>query len=116
PVAAGDLAGPGAALVFEARAGRDYALAVDGANGFTTGFTLDLELAVAEPPRLTAAMGVDGRLQLAGAPLPPGRWVLESSPDLRDWSEAGQVPAGTPPAVSLPAEVAARFYRLRRVD
>lgn len=116
PVAAGDLAGPEPALTFEVRAGRDYAIAVDGANGFTTGFALDLVLAVAEPPRLTPVLGADGLLQLAGEPLPPGNWVLESSPDLRDWSGAGPVVAGTRPAVFLSTEAAARFYRLRRVD
>lgn len=117
PVVAGELSGVTSVLSFEAQAGRDYAIAVDGANGFTTEFALDLALAaVVPPPRLTPALGVDGTLRLGSTPLPPGNWVLESSVDLRDWAEPLPVAGGTLPEVSLPATSTARFYRLRRVE
>jgi hypothetical protein len=117
PVAAGELAEPTSTLSFDAQAGRDYAIAVDGANGFTTEFKLDLALAVAvAPPRLTPALGNGETLQLATTPLPPGNWVLESSADLQDWSEVQPVAGGTVPSVALTAGTGVRFYRLRRTD
>lgn len=117
PVVAGELTGQTSTLSFEAQAGQDYALVVDGANGFTTEFTLDLSLAtVLAPPQLTPSLASDGRLQLATTPLPPGNWVLESSADLRDWSEPEPIATGSIPTVSVPNGITSRFYRLRRVD
>ena len=108
-----------APLRFVARAGRDYALALDGVSGDASNFQLTLQMG-SEPPAPALALlplGDQG-IRLTTSALPPGEWGLEESFDLRDWFPVMNLQPSGPKEIDLFPDTRqpAIFYRVRRQD
>ncbi|MBL9174705.1 MAG: hypothetical protein JNL10_14300 [Verrucomicrobiales bacterium] len=108
-----------APLRFLARAGREYAFALDGMSGDTSEFRLALQLSSETVvPTLRVFPVGDSGVRLTAAALPPGLWGLEESFNLRDWFPVMNVQTPDPMVTDLPQdpEQPVRFYRVRRQD
>ena len=118
-VASVEVGDQNAPLRFLARAGREYAFAVDGMSGDTSEFRLALQLSSETGvPTLRVFPVGDSGVRLTASALPPGSWVLEESFNLRDWFPVMNVQTPDPMVTELPQdpEQPVRFYRVRRQD
>jgi hypothetical protein len=110
-----DAAKPGT-LQFQALAGVDYAIAVDGQGGQSGPFTLILSApGLVGPPRLRIdPPPADGNIVLRCEDCVPGQVVIFVSSDLVQWQPitTNQIAPGAP--ITLPPDgQSRRFYRFR---
>lgn len=103
------------AIEFDAVAGEDYALAVDGRLGAAGDFTLALNFrAAAPPPRLSIVGLATGSVRVTITGLAGRAGRLEVSSDLRHWNDGSPLPAGLEQTeITDPPVETARFYRVR---
>lgn len=107
-----------APLRFAVEAGRDYAIAVDGASGFTSEFNLDLRFYDELPiPSVEIGSLPDGYMRVSARDLSPGLWILEGSFDLKTWTKFSDVPRGDEFTYDYPSfNIPVVYFRLRRLD
>lgn len=108
-----------APLRFRARAGQEYALALDGASGAESGFLLALQLTPeTSVPVVELRPSGDQGLQITTPGIPPGVWGLEMSFNLQDWALVMNLQASGPRVVDLPRdpEQPVQFFRVRRLE
>lgn len=76
----------GSGTTFEARAGSEYSIAVDGLYGAQGTFELSLRQVPTESPRATLEQIPDGRFRLSLTGLSVGEWVIEFSDLIGPWT------------------------------
>lgn len=103
---------------FEAVAGREYAVAVDGLYGGTGNFEFSLQQDVAAVPQAILAFdGANRRLRLSVSGLSPGEWLIESGALSGPWMPDEQFHSdGQGIERTVDAEEAVRVFRVRKLS
>lgn len=104
-------------FIFWAEAGRDYALAVDGALGIAGDFLFYLDLEVPPTPVLKLTLESETLLRVALSGLGTERWILESGNLIDAWSpieELSSVTGTEERILEWDSDLAPRFFRVRR--
>jgi hypothetical protein len=118
PVAALSLPEYGGELEFNAHAGIEYRIAMDGTHGaeLRADVELRIEGELAAPQFTSFERRLDGALQLSVRAYPGTAFVLEGSNDLQSWSEEQRGTVGFigEQAIQLPITAAVqKFFRVR---
>jgi hypothetical protein len=105
---------PTSAFTFQAVEGAEYRIAVAGFQGAGGDLVLTLNQPLIVLPRITTSF-LQGRIALSAAHL-GGRFVLERSPDLINWSFLAEVESGFLLEDMPNRDTSMQFYRLREVQ